>query len=348
MSISEIYRLHKVSFKNIPTRNPEMKRCLDAASAAAPLDMTVLILGENGTGKNLLAQAMHNSSLRAMGPYVALNCSAIADTLIESELFGHERGSFTSADRDRKGKFELANGGTLFLDEVGDLSPAAQAKILRAVEHRQFERIGGEKTISADIRIIAATNQDIFTQVETGTFREDLFYRLKEVIIELPPLRNRKEDIPLLAEKFIDESNAKFNRAVRELTDGAMEVLVKYHWPGNVRELRSVIKSAVAKEEGRLLRPEGIQMAGRRPPVREVTALALGEEEDLSLAAYEKKHIQMVLDRTGGNKRKACQILKISRPTLDRKIDLYKISSPGRGGPPERKPQLGREGSPGP
>lgn len=325
MSISEIYRLHKVSFKNIPTRNPEMKRCLEAAATAAPHDMTVLILGENGTGKNLLAQAIHNSSPRSLGPYTALNCSAIAETLIESELFGHERGSFTSADRDRKGKFELANGGTLFLDEVGDLSPSAQAKILRAVEYKQFERIGGEKTIKTDIRVIAATNQDIFTQVETGTFRRDLFYRLKEVIIELPPLRNRKEDIPILAERFVEESNTKFNRAVREVSDEAMEILVKYHWPGNVRELRSVIKSAVARESGRILPPEQIQVAGTRPVVRQAPVVE-GDEEDLSLAAYEKKHIEMVLARTGGNKSKACQILKISRPTLDRKIDLYDIS----------------------
>lgn len=338
MSISEIYRLHKVSFKNIPTRNPEMTRCIEAASSAAPLDMTVLLLGENGTGKNLLAQAIHNFSPRAMGPYVALNCSAIADTLIESELFGHERGSFTSADRDRKGKFELADGGTLFLDEVGDLSPAAQAKILRAVEYKQFERIGGEKTIKTDIRIVAATNQDIFTQVENKTFREDLFYRLKEVIIELPPLRNRKEDISLLVERFVEESNAKFNRAVREVSDEALEILVKYHWPGNVRELRSVVKSAVAREEGRRLKGDAIQIAGRRPPTREApAAVEAADDEDLSLAGYEKRHIQMVLSRTGGNKRKACQILKISRPTLDRKIELYKIPYPSKSSPSPRK-----------
>ncbi|MCZ6601422.1 MAG: sigma 54-interacting transcriptional regulator [Planctomycetota bacterium] len=339
MSISEIYQLQKVSFKNIPTRNPDMKRCLDAAAAAAPHDMTVLILGENGTGKNLLAQAIHNSSPRAMGPYIALNCSAIADTLIESELFGHERGSFTSADRDRKGKFELANGGTLFLDEVGDLSPAAQAKILRAVEYKQFERVGGEKTIKANIRIIAATNQDIFTQVETGTFRRDLFYRLKEVIIELPPLHSRKEDIPLLVERFIEESNKKYNRTVLEISDEALEVLIKYHWPGNIRELRSVIKSAVVKEEGPALLPERIQIAGRRPPPRKAPPIfaVAEEEEDLSLAAYEKKHIGMVLGRTSGNKRKACQILKISRPTLDRKIELYGIEFPGRSSQRRRK-----------
>jgi transcriptional regulator with PAS, ATPase and Fis domain len=326
MSISEIYRLTKVSFKNIRTRNPEMKKCLDSAASAAPLDMTVLILGENGTGKNLLAQAIHNASGRASGPYVALNCSAIADTLIESELFGHERGSFTSADRDRKGKFELAHGGTLFLDEVGDLSPSAQAKILRAVEHKEFERIGGEKTIKADIRIIAATNQDIFTQVDHGTFRRDLYYRLKEVIIDLPPLRNRKEDLAPLIDLFMREANRKFNLSVREISDEAMQVLVNYHWPGNVRELRSVIKSAVARQRGETLLPEDLEIGGRRPtPPPLPVEIEEDDEEDLSLAAYEKKHIQKVLARTSWNKRKACQILKISRPTLDRKIKLYDI-----------------------
>lgn len=312
-------------FSEIITRNPAMKACINTASVAARAPhVTILILGENGVGKDMLAEAIHNASPRKDGPFVAVNCSALSETLLESELFGHEKGAFTSADRRRKGKFELADKGTLFLDEIGDMSPAAQAKILRAVEHHIFERIGGEEAVHTNARIIAATNQNLAEFVAHGRFREDLYYRLNEVSIEVPPLRERKEDIPIFIDIFIEEFNREFDKKVKTVSDVAMKYLMQHDWPGNVRELRSVIKRGmlVTKQDSIWLEDLSFQV---ELPVENMEDLGV---RDFSLKTAERNHIQKVLQLTKGIKKQACQLLRISRSTLDKKIEEYKLSVP--------------------
>ena len=314
-----------VTFGQIVTQNSRMKACIRTASLAARApDVTILVLGENGVGKDLLAEAIHRASPRREGAYIGINCSALSETLLESELFGHEKGAFTSADRRRKGKFELADKGTLFLDEIGDMSFSAQAKILRAVEHHEFERIGGEEPVRTNARIIASTNRNLAALVATGKFREDLYYRLNEVCIELPPLKERKEDIPLFVKIFIDEFNKQFDKKVKGASDVTLKYLMQHQWPGNVRELKSVIKRGmlVTKRDTIWLEDLSFQV---ELPVENLEHLG---SRDLSLKAAEKKHIQKVLQLTKGVKKQACRLLKISRSTLDKKIVLYKISAP--------------------
>lgn len=313
-----------VTFGDIITRNPRMISCIRTAELAAKADVTVLILGENGVGKDLMAQAIHRSSSRRNGPYIAVNCSALSETLLESELFGHEKGAFTSADRRRKGKFELADKGTLFLDEIGDMSLSAQAKILRAVEHHEFQRIGGEETVKTNARIIAASNKNLAYLVANNKFREDLYYRLNEVCIEIPPLRGRKEDIPLLIKVFIDGFNKEFDKEVRGISDVALRYLMDHDWPGNIRELRSVIKRGMLITKRDVLWMEDLSFKVELP----VENLEYLGRKDLSLESMEREHIIKVLKLTKGIKKKACELLKISRSTLDKKIEKYNIQIP--------------------
>ncbi len=320
-SISETYRAIGVTFSTIVCKNSLMAECVRKAKQAAASDVTVLLLGENGTGKNLIAQAIHNASPRVKGPFIAVNCSAFNETLLESELFGHERGSFTGAEKTRKGRFELAHRGTLFLDEISEMSPQAQAKILRAVEYKQFERVGGEATLDTDVRIIASTNRDLEDLVKRNEFRQDLFYRLNEVAVRIPPLRERRDEIPQFISYFIEESCRKLRIPRKSISKEALDFLLKHDWPGNVRELRGVIKRGVAFAIGDEIVFSDLGLDVNLMP----SDLDLVEQGELSLDSMEKLHIQRVLRLTAGNKRKACEILGITRPTLDNKISKYGI-----------------------
>ncbi|MEW6358660.1 MAG: sigma 54-interacting transcriptional regulator [Planctomycetota bacterium] len=307
--------------RSIIGQHPSILEALDLVRKTSPFDVTVLITGESGTGKELIARALHELSPRAKGPFVAVNCTAMPDTLLESELFGHEKGAFTDAAKMRKGKFELASGGTLFLDEVGDMSGAAQSKVLRAIEERRFERVGGMELIEVDVRVVAATNKNLPEMIKNGKFREDLFYRLNELAIVLPPLRQRGEDIPLLAEHFIQEFAAQFGKKMKGLDERARRLLLQYHWPGNIRELRNVIKSAIVLSDGDVLAAQQLPMQ-----IRQASALAKGASEpEGSLQAAEHIQILTVLEEAGWNKSQAAKTLGISRPTLDAKIKKYNI-----------------------
>jgi len=314
-----------IAFEHLRSRNEEMQRCCELAQAASQTTASVLILGESGTGKNLFAQAIHNCSDRADQSCVTLNCSAIPENLLESELFGHDRGAFTGAERTRRGKFELADNGTLILDEIGEMSPTAQAKVLRAVEYGQFERVGGEETLRAEVRIVAITNRDLPTLVANSQFREDLYYRLNEITLHVPPLRQRREDIPDLIDAFIRECNQKFAKNVKGISQIGLDYLMRYDFPGNIRELKSLVKRAVTVAKGDLLWLEDIGMRVEVPPEHEA---ADNPELALTLATMEKRHIQQVLDYTRGNKKRASELLQISRPTLDRKIKIYSLRVP--------------------
>ncbi len=331
-SISETYRHNLLTFQEIRTRNPAMIECLRLAGEAAQHDLPIMILGENGTGKNLLAQAVHTAGKRAEMPFVAVNCSAIPESLIESELFGHEKGAFTDARRIHRGKFEIASEGTLLLDEIGDLSLAAQAKILRVVEYKQFERVGGEETLETKARFITATNKDLRDLVARGQFRQDLYFRLRGFTIEVPPLRRRLEDLLFLVDEIVDESNRKFGKSVAGLEPAAAELLRKYSWPGNIRELKSVISAAVIVEKGTEIAAGNGALAvlsdGLMRPAEEPAAG--GEDQrTYTMEEMEKRHISSVLKMTGGNKARTAKMLDISRPTLDRKIAKYGIRVAG-------------------
>ena len=298
---------------------------LSAANVA-----TVLITGESGTGKEIVARLIHQHSNRK-GDFVAINCAAIVDTLLESELFGHEKGAFTGAERSKPGKFELAHDGTLFLDEIAELAPELQAKLLRALQERVIERVGGTENIRVNARIIAATHQDLFGLAAQGRFREDLAYRLNVIAIELPPLRERREDIPLLATGLLERAAARNDRATPAISQSALDALSAYGWPGNVRELENVLTQAMVMARDGQIADRHIRL--RRAPGQKPTP---GEPEPSqefhlqSLDEIEAAHIQRVLLHTGGHKGKSCDILGISRPALDRKIHKYGLTLPDR------------------
>lgn len=320
----------KKPFSEIIYKSILMAQLIDFARKIAKSDAVVLITGESGTGKELFAQAIHQESLRAEQPFIAVNCAAVPDTLLESELFGHERGSFTGAVDARKGKFELANRGTLFLDEIGDMSQAAQAKILRAIEERKIERIGSSKPKEVDIRILTATNQPLREGVKSGRFRSDLFYRLNEVHLAIPPLRDRKEDIPVLAQHFIKEYNRNYHKEVEKISDAAMSFLLRHEWPGNVRELQHVMKCAMLMADGDTIWIDHFPL-DMHTEIGTDDKMPVGESradeflEMLTLDDVERRHILRILEITGWNKSKASKILDISRPTLDRKIEKYDL-----------------------
>ena len=288
----------------------------------APTEATVLINGESGTGKELVASALHHKSLRSGGPFVKVNCAALAETLLESELFGHERGAFTGADRRREGRFVQAHGGTLFLDEIGETSPAMQAKLLRVLQEHELQRVGGQETIRVDVRIIVATNRDLEEEVAAGRFREDLYYRLNVVELEVPPLRDRHGDIPLLATYFLRRFADKNNRAVSGITPECMDILNRYPWPGNVSELEHCIERGVILMRGDYLDVNALPLAvqrwaGANEP-RET-----GEPSTLKEA--EKALILKTLEETGGNRSEAARRLQITRKTLLNKLKSYGI-----------------------
>jgi two-component system, NtrC family, response regulator AtoC len=317
-------------FEGLIGKSPAMKRLFHLLESVAPTGSTILITGETGSGKEVVARAIHHGSPRRLHRFVALNCSAIPESLLEAELFGHVRGAFTGAVGNRQGRFEQANKGTLFLDEVGTMSPGLQMKLLRALQEREFERVGDNNTIKVDVRVIAATNSDLGRMVADGGFREDLYYRLNVIPVQLPPLRDRKEDIPLLVQHFLDRYNAPAGapqtaRVPLTVSQEAMRRLMSYHWPGNVRQLENAIERAVAVSAGRSqidvadLPPE----MGHPDPIPVSSAVALPDEGldlDAFIATIERDLIQRSLERTGGNKGQAARLLNLKRTTLVEKL----------------------------
>lgn len=289
----------------------------------APTEATVLISGESGTGKELVAAALHHKSHRSKGPFVKVNCAALAETLLESELFGHERGAFTGADRRREGRFVQSHGGTLFLDEIGETSPGIQAKLLRVLQEHELQRVGGQETIRVDVRILAATNRDLEEEVAAGRFREDLYYRLNVVELEVPPLRERQGDIPLLANYFFRSFAEKNGRSVNGITPECMDVLNRYPWPGNVRELEHSIERGVILMRGDYLDLSALPVAIQRWAGMNASKEA---EEPSTLKEAEKILILKTLEETGGNRSEAARRLQITRKTLLNKIKSYNIS----------------------
>jgi DNA-binding NtrC family response regulator len=319
-------------YKYLVSGSPKMRRVLNLVDRLSRTPHTqVLIVGETGTGKEVIARDIHARSERAAGQFVAVNCSALSENLLESELFGHTRGAFTDARREKRGLFEFADGGTLFLDEIGDLQLSLQPKILRAVEEKKIRRLGGLNDIPVDVRIVAATNRDLRAMVGNALFREDLFYRLNVFTIYVPPLRERPEDILPLAAHFVETFNAEFKKNVAALTPEAEEVLTTYRWPGNVRELRSVIERAVILTEGERIPPAAVTV-GAPGSERAADADAPGAP-GLSLDELERRHIHRVLSFAGGNKSQAARLLKISRTTLWAKLKEYGLAEArGRAG----------------
>jgi len=287
---------------------------------------SVLVQGESGTGKELVANALHYSSVRTENPLVKINCSAIPENLLESELFGYEKGAFTDAKNMKKGLFELANTGTIFLDEISSLKMALQPKLLRILETQSFRRIGGTNDIKVDVRILAATNQNLDDCVKEGTFRDDLYYRLKVMVIDLPPLRERQDDIILLAKLFLDQNNRIFNKNILDLTPEAEKTLVHYHWPGNVRELKNVLERAIILCQDEFIDtkhlPHELNIASQKAPVK------IGEKltSDMSIDEMEKRHILFVLEANENNKSQTARVLGISRSTLREKLRQYGIA----------------------
>ncbi len=307
----------------------KMEELLDLVKTVAKSEATVLVRGESGTGKELIANAIHAYSNRRGGPFVKVNCAAIPENLLEDELFGHEKGAFTDAQRQRKGKFELAQGGTIFLDEIGDMPPTLQVKILRVLQERQFERVGGTETVVVDVRLIAATNRDLEELIREGEFREDLYYRLNVIPIFLPPLRERRDDIPKLAMHFLQKFNRKNEKSFRGFSPEAMQLLTAYPWPGNVRELENAIERAVVLGSGEEIRPEHLPLNVRGAPPAQEDLVARLLESDLSLDDLERKLIERALQRTNGNQSKAAKMLGLTRRTLQYRVEKYNIRRPG-------------------
>ncbi|HET7512856.1 MAG TPA: sigma-54 dependent transcriptional regulator [Chthoniobacterales bacterium] len=314
--------------EDLTTANQAMTRCLRLAGLAAKSDVPVVLLGETGTGKTLLAHAIHNSSPRAGQPFIAFNASAMSDTLIESQLFGHERGAFTGAQQMVKGKFEIANGGTLFLDEIADMSPLAQVKILRVLEYGEFERLGSEQMLHCDVRIICATNCSLLERVRQGKFREDLYHRLNGLTLLIPPLRERVEELPALIAAELKAAAAIEDKPIAAIHREAMDKLVAYPWPGNLRELNHTVRTMVLFCEGRVILPEHVVF----PPDLNPSSPAAGSGNrsspdgkdeavpDLSLGAAVAKHVRFVYEQAGRNQRRTARLLRISRATLARHL----------------------------
>jgi DNA-binding NtrC family response regulator len=309
---------HRIS--NIIGASQAMQQVFDTVLQVAPSRASVLITGESGTGKELIAAAIHEHSPRAKKPFVKLHCAALAETLLESELFGHERGAFTGAVGRREGRFEQADGGTLFLDEIGEISPATQVKLLRFLQEHEFERVGGNQTVKVDVRIVAATNRDLLDRVKQGQFREDLYYRLNVVSVEMPSLRARPSDIPLLAGHFLEKYARENAKAITRFSDAALERLTRYHWPGNVRELENAIERAVVVCRGSEIRPEELS-----PSIVPTTPGADGAPviPGASIAEIERHAILKTLEHTGGSTSRAAEILGISARKIQYKLREY-------------------------
>ena len=310
----------KYGFENIIAASPQMMRVLDTVQRIAPADIPVLILGESGTGKELLAGAIHQNSRRAQQRFVAINCAGLSETLLEDELFGHVKGAYTGATADRPGRFEHADGGTMFLDEVGDMPLAMQAKLLRVLENGEVVRVGSNEPLRVDVRIISATNSDLAERVQKKEFREDLYFRIKGATIEIPPLRQRREDIPLLIEHFLSLPNKAHDRKVTGITAEAKRVLMAFSWPGNVRQLRNVVENMVVLAGGERLGVEDLPPEIYRPPAQDAQFDSLA---GISLEQAEKELIRNTLKMVDGNREQAATILGIGERTLYRKIKEY-------------------------
>jgi DNA-binding NtrC family response regulator len=313
------------SDEKIIGQSQAMKEVFHLIKKVAPTDSTVLITGESGTGKDLIAKAIHYNSLRRDKPFMAVDCGSLVETLFESELFGHVKGSFTGAIAQKHGSFELANGGTFFFDEIGNISLNIQAKILRAIQEKEIKPVGDVKSIKVDVRVIAATNLDLRQSVQNGKFREDLFYRLSVIPIHLPELKERRDDIIPLAEYFLQKFNQRRKRDIRGLNESVRERFLGYDWPGNVRELENVIERAVIFEEGALISLSSLPSHLRKITASE-TKYSFEESQIPSLAEIEKQHIAHTLEATGGNRAKTARILGIDRKTLYDKIRKYNLS----------------------
>jgi DNA-binding NtrC family response regulator len=298
-----------------------MQDVLELAARVAPLDTTVLVYGESGTGKEFVVRLIHDQSPRAAAPFVSINCAALTETLLESELFGHVRGSFTGAVRDKAGLFEVAGAGTIFLDEIGEIAPTVQAKLLRALQEREIRRVGAERSIKVNARVVAATNRDLRTAVDAGTFREDLYFRLGAFIITVPPLRDRREDIPPLVHSFLTRAAARMKKDVSSVSADAMTALMNYRWPGNVRELEHAVERAVILANNPNIRVRDLPAEVTQKP------RSRSGDDTLDLQQQEQVMIERALERFGGNRRKAAEALKISTVTLWRKMKQYGLSS---------------------
>jgi two-component system, NtrC family, response regulator len=311
----------RVHFDNIVGDSPALREVFEVVQRAAPTRANVLILGESGTGKELIAQALHELSPRKDRPFVRVNCGALTETLLESELFGHERGAFTGAVARREGRFERADGGTIFLDEIGDVSPSVQVKLLRVLQTREFERVGGTETIKVDVRLLTATNKDLAAEVATGRFREDLFYRLNVISVTLPPLRARKGDIPALVSHFVRRFSEAHGKKIQGLAPGALQALLRHDWPGNVRELENSIERAVVLAQGPYLTTDDLPptVLGARPSDRPMSSLIPGG----TWQEIEKQAILRTLEVVGGSTSRAAAMLGISTRTIQYRLKQY-------------------------
>jgi DNA-binding NtrC family response regulator len=324
------YLRHEQKFiydtSNIVAASPQMQRILATVLKVAGSNSTVLINGETGTGKEIIAGAIHYNSERRSRGLVCVNCAALQENLLESELFGHERGAFTGAYKQRIGRFEQAHGSTLFLDEIGDMSPATQAKVLRVVEEREFERLGGSRTIKVDVRLLCATNRDLPAMVERGDFRKDLYYRLNVVTIQIPPVRDRRQDILPLAEYFLRKLGRELGRREVTLSDAAKEALLQYEWPGNVREMENAVERAVLMCEGDLIEPDDLAVG------RDLRAAAAGPDkmldEGCSLREAERRMVVEALERTGWVQKEAAKLLGISKRVMHYKVQSFGLTNP--------------------
>jgi DNA-binding NtrC family response regulator len=317
----------RYSHPNIIARSAKMQEVLATVDRVAPTNSTVLLGGESGVGKDLIARAIHEKSRRASGPFIKINSTAIPENLLESELFGYEKGAFTGANASKPGKFELADKGTLFLDEIGDVPAVTQVKLLRVLQEREFERLGGTRTIKVDVRLIAATNRDLREALEQGTFREDLYYRLNVVPIDIAPLRQRKEDIPDLVNLFISRFAGDSGKPVESITPEAMQILVNYHWPGNVRELQNIIERACALAKGTVLKVDDIHLDVR--PARITNGASNFLPEGMTLEQWEDEMIRESLRRANGNKSQAARLLGLSRNALRYRLSKIGIADEG-------------------
>ena len=320
-------------FENIVGASKKMRDVFDIALQVARRDSTVLLTGESGTGKELLAKAIHQNSLRASKPFITINCGAIPENLIESELFGHRKGSFTGALADHSGKFETANQGTVFLDEIGELPLNLQVRLLRVIQEREIDKIGFPKPIPINVRIIAATNRDLRARIDDGQFREDLFYRLSVVTVELPPLRERRDDIPLLLQHFLRKQCERYKLAIPSLTDDAVDLLTRYAWPGNVRELENVIERLVVLGQSNVIQSEQLPPQVRQAKSR-VSAINLKlPDEGIDLEEIEKEILVQALERHDWNQTRAARYLNISRKTLIYRMEKFGLMPASDGAP---------------
>jgi DNA-binding NtrC family response regulator len=312
-------------FENLIGAGKAMQRVFETLQKVAETDLTVLVRGESGTGKELVAQALHNKSSRRSRPFVAVNCAAISRELVESELFGHEKGAFTGADARRQGRFEAAEGGTIFLDEIGDMAAETQAKVLRVLQERSFERVGGTKPIRADVRVVAATHRNLEQEVKGGRFREDLYYRLKVVEIELPPLRERREDIPALAQRFLERVTERLSRDKKRISEEALSRLARHRWPGNVRELQNAIEQAAVLAAGPEIQASDLNLPDEDEPLpasggAELRDLAFSDAKRRAVEGFERDYLLAALRRHGGNISKTAESIGMVRQSLQQKI----------------------------